>query len=148
MTGVVEMRGLIRVGLGGVVVVGAVMTASPAYATPGSGVTTRVIWQWTVKDTDYVLREITIRPGGTTGWHRHPGLVFAGVRAGTLTHRMSDCVTVHRYRAGQNLMEAPEEPRAHLGENRGSEPLILDVVYVSPKGVPLSVDAPDPGCSR
>jgi quercetin dioxygenase-like cupin family protein len=140
------MRGLIRVFLASLVVSGAVMTASPAHATPGHGVTAEVVWQWTVDDTDYVLREITIVPGGSTGWHRHPGLVFANVRQGTLTHRMADCVTVRRYEKGESLMEQPEEPLAHLGENRSGRPLILDVVYATPKGVPLSTDAPDPGC--
>ncbi|MDI6102540.1 cupin domain-containing protein [Actinoplanes sp. NEAU-A12] len=140
------MRGLIRLFLAGLVVSGAVMTASPAHATTGRGVTAKVVWQWTVDDTDYVLREITITPGGSTGWHRHPGLVFANVRRGTLTHLMADCVTVRRYKAGESLMEEPQEPRAHMGENRGGEPLILDVVYASPQGVPLSTDAADPGC--
>ena len=37
------MRGLIRLGLAGTVVVGAVMTASPAHAEPGHGVTTGVV---------------------------------------------------------------------------------------------------------
>lgn len=37
------MRGLIRVGLAGTVVFGAVMTASPAHAEPGHGVTTGVV---------------------------------------------------------------------------------------------------------
>jgi len=141
------MRGLIRLGLAGTVVFGAVMTASPAHATPGHGVSALVVWEWTVKDTGYVMREITIAPGGSTGWHRHSGLVFANVREGTLTHRMADCVTVRRYTAGESLMEQPDDPHAHLGENRSGKPLVLDVVYATPKGLPLSVDTPDPGCA-
>jgi quercetin dioxygenase-like cupin family protein len=127
-------------------IAGVLGVAQPAQATPGRGVTAKVVWQWTVDDTDYVLREITIKPGGSTGWHRHPGLVFANVQRGTLTHRMSDCTTVHRYRAGQSLMEDPDDRRAHLGENKGSKPVVLDVVYATPKGAPLTEDRPDPGC--
>jgi quercetin dioxygenase-like cupin family protein len=127
-------------------IIGAALPAQAAQATPGQGVTAKVVWQWTVDDTDYMLREITIKPGGNTGWHRHPGLVFANVQRGTLTHRMSDCTTVRKYQAGESLMEDPDDRRAHLGANRGSKPVVLDVVYATPKGKPLSVDESAPAC--
>src|SRR5882757_6368045 len=57
-----------------------------ADATPGSGVTATILSKTTVGQTDYVLREITIQPGGTTGWHFHDGTLYAFVKAGTLTH--------------------------------------------------------------
>ena len=140
------MRGILRTGLIGFVVLGSVTVADEVRATPGLGVTTRTVWQWTVDGTGYVMREITIAPGGSTGWHRHPGLVFGNVREGALTHLLADCRTEHRYRAGESLMEDPDEPHAHLGRNEGRDPVILDVVYATPAGKPLSVDAPDPGC--
>ncbi|GLY07334.1 MULTISPECIES: cupin domain-containing protein [Actinoplanes] len=139
------MREMIRVALTTVVVSGAVATASPAHATPGHGVTTREVWHWTVDDTAYTLREITIGPGGATGWHHHPGLVFATIRSGTLTHVLADC-EINRYRTGDSLMEDPDDPRSHTGENRGSTPLVMDVVYATPAGKPLSTDAPAADC--
>ncbi|GIE85186.1 cupin domain-containing protein [Actinoplanes regularis] len=140
------MRGILRMALIGCVVLGSVSVADEAQATPGTAVTARTVWRWTVDDTDYLLREITIAPGGSTGWHRHPGLVFGNVREGTLTHQLSDCTTRHRYTAGESLMEDPDEPRSHVGRNEGSGPLILDVVYATPHGKPISLDVPDPGC--
>ncbi|WP_229073716.1 cupin domain-containing protein [Actinoplanes sp. DH11] len=137
------MRGIIGIGLAVVILFS---SGQPARATPGHGVSAKVVGQWTVDDTDYVLREITIRPGGSTGWHRHPGLVLASVQRGTLTHRMSDCVTVRRYAVGESLMEDPDDGRAHLGENRGSKPVVLDAVYATPQGRPLAVDSPAPAC--
>jgi hypothetical protein len=52
------------------VVVSAVLLAlvpGVANATPSRGVTATIIAQWSAGDTDYVLREITVQPDGSTG---------------------------------------------------------------------------------
>lgn len=142
------MRAILRTSLISCVLLGSVTVADEARATPGTGVTARTVWQWTVDGTDYVMREITIRTGGSTGWHRHPGLVFANIRKGTLLHRYSDCAgrDDRSYRAGESLMEDPDDTRAHIGSNVTFEPLVMDVVYATPHGKPISVDAPAPRC--
>jgi len=38
--------------------------------------TAKLIWQMTIGTTEYALREITIAPGGRTGWHYHDGPVY------------------------------------------------------------------------
>src|SRR5712691_1296883 len=43
--------------------------------------------------TDVTVREMTIAPGGSTGWHSHDGQVIAVVKSGTLTRTMHDCST-------------------------------------------------------
>lgn len=133
--------------LGAVLVtVALVFAPGTAAATPSSGVSGVIIAQRTVGDTDYVLREITIAPGGYTGWHSHDGTLYAYVRQGTLTRTMADCVTVEVSPAGSTVVERPVH--VHIGRNLGTVPVVLDVLYVLPAGSPLSQDAPDPGCDN
>ncbi|WP_410596285.1 cupin domain-containing protein [Amycolatopsis sp. lyj-23] len=122
----------------------AVLLPATASATPGSGVTGTILTQKTVGHTDYTLREITIQPGGYTGWHFHDGTLYAYVKAGTLTHNLADCSLDGVFSAGRAFTEKPDQ--VHIGRNLGSTPLVLEVLYVLPAGSPLSEDAPNPGC--
>ena len=125
-------------------VLAAVLLPGTASATPGSGVSGTVLAKKTIGHTDYTLREITVQPGGYTGWHFHDGTLYAYVKSGTLTHNMADCSVDGVYGAGRVFTEQPK--LVHIGRNLGSTPLVLDVLYVLPEGSPLSEDAPDPGC--
>jgi quercetin dioxygenase-like cupin family protein len=143
------MRSVHRVTLIGasLTAVAIVTVLSPiAEATPASGVTGSIISQVTVDDTDYILREITIAPGGSTGWHYHEGTLYAQVQRGTLTHHTSDCAIDGVYSTGSTLVEPSGADHVHLGRNLGSTPVILDVLYFNPAGSPLTEDAPNPGC--
>jgi quercetin dioxygenase-like cupin family protein len=122
------------------------LTPTAALATPPVGVTGTIIYQRTIGSTDYVLREITIQPGGTTGWHWHSGTLYGVIKSGTLTHEMADCTTIETYRTGQPIIEHSGADNVHRGVNLGRTPLVLDVLYVNPTGAPLSNDAADPGC--
>ncbi|TCC30029.1 cupin domain-containing protein [Kribbella speibonae] len=138
----------IRGALATVAAAGLVIGLSPsaADATPGSGVTGTILSKTTVGRTDYVLREITIQPGGTTGWHFHDGTLYAFVKSGTLTHSGADCTTDGIYKAGAAFTEPSGSDHVHVGRNLGTKPLVLDVLYVLPTGSPLSEDAANPGC--
>ena len=131
------------------------MVPAAASATPGSGVSGTVLGKGTSHDTievrndgqtDIVVRHIVIEPGGSTGWHYHPGELIAVVHKGTLTRTLEDC-SVQVTSAGQSLVEASGDTHAHAGRNLGTEPVELYVTYVLPAGTPLSIDAPDPGCA-
>lgn len=117
-----------------------------AQATPSSGVTGTIIFSTTVGHTDYILREITIAPGGSTGWHFHDGTLYAVVKHGTLTHNESNCAVDGVFHAGDSLVEPSGAMHVHIGRNLGTTPVVLDVLYVDPAGSPLSEDAPNPGC--
>ena len=52
------------------------------------------------------------------------------------------------YRAGQAIVEPEGEGNTHRGQNLTTEPVVLDVVYLLPKGAPFFVDAPAPPCDR
>jgi quercetin dioxygenase-like cupin family protein len=138
--------------LGRIAVVGAALAVlgvlpATADATPSSGVTATILAQTTVHGKDYILREITIAPGGSTGWHFHDGTLYAVVAQGTLTHTDSDCTTTQTYRQGSRFVEVTGADHVHIGRNLGSTPLVLDVLYVDPAGSPLSEDVPNPGCT-
>lgn len=116
-----------------------------ASATPSHGVTGKILAQWSAGDRDFVLREITVDPGGSTGWHNHDGTLYAVVKKGVLTRTLGDCTTEFVHPTGDVLVEEPNH--VHLGRNLGSSPMALEVLYVNPKGAPLSRDEPNPGCS-
>lgn len=37
--------------------------------------------------------------------------------------------------------------QVHLGQNRGTTDVVLEVLYVLPHGAPFAEDAPNPGCT-
>jgi quercetin dioxygenase-like cupin family protein len=129
------------------VALGLVMSApGSAAATPGVGVQGVVMSQATLNGKDYISREITIAPGGTTGWHYHPGQVFGVIKEGTLTHYEGDCSVDGVYNAGDAITERSGTGYVHEGRNEGSTPLVMWVLYIDPAGSPLAVDMPNPGC--
>jgi quercetin dioxygenase-like cupin family protein len=124
----------------------AAVSSGSAEATPGRDTEGSVIWQMTDAGTDYVFREITIAPGGSTGWHSHQGQLFGVVKEGILTHNRADCSMDGLYVAGQSIAEKGGPDYVHIGRNGGPGPLVLQILYINPAGAPLSTDAPDPGC--
>jgi quercetin dioxygenase-like cupin family protein len=117
-----------------------------AAATPGTDVIADTLSQATVNGHDYVTRQITIAPGGSTGWHWHAGEVYGVIREGTLTHYAADCAVDGVFAAGSPVTEATGQNHVHLGRNLGPDPLVMWVNYVEPAGGPLATDAPNPGC--
>jgi mannose-6-phosphate isomerase-like protein (cupin superfamily) len=100
--------------------------------------------QSTMCDTAY--QQLTIAPGGHTGWHTHPGPTFVAVAAGegTLYHGMSGCPAT-KYGAGAGFMQPPTE--VHNMRNEGSAPLVLWAFYALPPGTSnaaIRVDQPRP----
>nr|WP_243744841.1 cupin domain-containing protein [Streptomyces hainanensis] len=125
-----------------------------AAATPGEGVTAETLATGTSAGgldlttrgaTDVTMRVITVEPGGSTGWHYHPGRLLAIVASGTLTRTLDDC-TVEVSSAGETVLEPAGARHVHIGRNLGTEPVVLYATYFVPEGSPLAVDAEDPGC--
>lgn len=140
-------KNLLRLGVTMAAVVGLSLGANTAFATPaGPGVTGKIISQTTIGGTDYILRQITIPAGQSTGWHYHDGTLYGFVQHGTLSHFDSDCQADGVYKAGQSLTEPSGADHVHIGRNLGRTDVVLDVLYVLPHGAPLSEDAPNPGC--
>lgn len=123
----------------------AVTMAPSATATPATGVDVVTLSQNTVDGVEYVVTRITVAPGGGTGWHFHPGEVFGFISEGTMTHYSDGCVVDAVYDAGDPVKEGVGPGFVHNGRNQGSTPLVMEVVYINPVGMPRSVEvaAPD-----
>jgi quercetin dioxygenase-like cupin family protein len=82
---------------------------------------------------DTAYQQLTIQPGGRTGWHTHPGPTFVAVAQGegTLYHAMSGCPAT-KYGVGAGFMQPPTE--VHNMRNEGSTPLVLWAFYALPPG--------------
>jgi len=131
--------------LAAAIVAASTVLCATASATPSENVDAVIISQATVDGVDYITREITVQPGGSTGWHYHDGRVFGVVREGTLTRTMKYCSVVVSAE-GAAVTEDSGPDHTHIGRNLGPGPLVLWVDYIQPAGTPLAVDVPDPGC--
>ena len=99
---------------------------------------------------DFVTQQITIAPGGTTGWHSHPGPVLVTVKSGALTLVYADDPTCagRTYTAGQSFVDRGDET-VHTALNLGTESVELWATYLVPgvPGAPFRLDEGDPGCA-
>jgi quercetin dioxygenase-like cupin family protein len=135
-----------------VVVVVAGLTGT-AGASPGSGTQSVVLAQGTMQEpftlkradaSEVVFQQVTIQPGGHTGWHSHPGKLLAVVKSGTFTRYLADC-TFKTFTQGESFIETN---KTHLGRNNDSSvPVELYVTYINPPGSPLRTEAEDQGCT-
>ncbi|KAA0082488.1 cupin domain-containing protein [Mycolicibacterium sp. P9-64] len=124
----------------------AAMTPASAHATPSTGVTAVTLSKQTVDGKDYIVSDITIAPGGSTGWHTHRGEIYGVMKAGTLTHYAADCSQDGVYQAGDPITDPTGLDHVHIARNLGSTPLVLEVTYVDTAGAPTSDTASNPGC--
>ena len=98
-----------------------------------------------------VIQQITITPGGHTGWHTHPGPVVVLVKSGELTLYSSEDPTCEgvTYAAGDVFIDSGQG-HVHIARNLGAaQPVELWVTYFDvPIGQPFRIDAADPGTCR
>ena len=97
---------------------------------------------------------MTIAPGGSTGWHSHPGPAVVIVKSGSLTLYDGD----DRRCIGTAYTANPATPavgkvfidegrgHVHIGRNEGSTNTELYVTYLDvPVGAAPRIDVPRPG---
>ena len=98
---------------------------------------------------DFVTQQITIAPGGTTGWHSHPGPVLVTIKSGALTVVYASDKTCggRTYNVGESFVDRGDE-NVHTALNLGTTPVELWATYLVPgaPGSAFRLDAPDPGC--
>jgi quercetin dioxygenase-like cupin family protein len=96
---------------------------------------------------DFVTATVNIAPGGTSGWHSHPGVVLVSVVSGSLTFYDATCAgSVHG--AGSAFVESGDSPGLVRNES-STTPAVVYATYLVPAGTPnaaLRVDAANPGC--
>ena len=155
--------------LGLIFAVGLLVIVGSALATPGIGVlpapATEVKARGTLMEelnvhsdsgiklktkdaVDVVTQSISIAPGGTTGWHSHPGPVFVTIKSGEMTiyYAGEGCRGI-KYGAGQTFLDRGDE-FVHTARNEGPVQLDFWATYLVPgaAGSPFRLDvtpAPD-----
>ena len=95
---------------------------------------------------DVAFQQLTIGPGGHTGWHTHPGPTFVAVAQGegTLYHGISGC-PAHKYGAGSAFFQPTTE--VHNFRNETASQLVVFALYALPAGTPntaIRTDQPQP----
>jgi quercetin dioxygenase-like cupin family protein len=99
-------------------------------------------------DLDFVTQQIVIGPGGTTGWHGHPGPVLVTVKSGELTLVYADDPTCEgrTYTAGQSFVDRGDVT-VHTALNKTPANVELWATYLVPgaPGSAFRIDAPAPG---
>jgi quercetin dioxygenase-like cupin family protein len=142
----------------------AVMTATPAHATPASGFTAVQTYKgafptlqvkgektgtWDVKiDTKansdiYVVRN-SIAIGGQSGWHSHPGPSLITVTLGEITaYESHDPLCQPKvYGAGEGFVDSGDH--AHLLKNESGAAAETVAVQFLPVGATRRTDEPEP----
>ncbi|WP_370364482.1 cupin [Catenulispora sp. GP43] len=135
-----------RLALAGAIAAVTALTPGVAGATAASGVSAIEKGRSTLAGEERVLRQITVQPGGSTGWQWHDGTLAVYVEQGTLTHNESDCGSTEVYSSNSSFVEPGGADNVQIDRNLGTTPLVMDVLYVDPVNSPLSEDAPNPGC--
>ena len=89
---------------------------------------------------ELVVRKYIFPAGQKLGWHHHPVMNYGVLVQGELTIIDKDGTekVVH---AGEAVVEMVGT--IHHGENRGTQPAILYMFYLSQEGLPLSVPNPE-----
>jgi quercetin dioxygenase-like cupin family protein len=155
----------------GVLVAGALLIL-PAQATPPSGVTTSIIgvgrfakidakaktdidpgkhtkfWKARIKtkrSSDLHVLQNTIAPGGSFGWHSHPGPSLVIVKSGTATFYLAKDPKCrpHVVQAGSGFVDEGHD--VHVVRNEGKVDLVTVVVSLVPAGFERRIDQPNPG---
>ncbi|MBA2311706.1 MAG: hypothetical protein H0V97_02775 [Actinobacteria bacterium] len=75
---------------------------------------------------DIAMATVTFAPGGSAGWHHHPGVVLVAVQTGTVTHYDQRC---HKqvYQAG-----VESSNRTGLVRNNGSVEAVVQATFLVP----------------
>jgi Cupin domain len=86
------------------------------------------------------------QPGGTTGWHTHPGHTLIFVTAGAVTQYQADdpSCTPHVYTAGMAFVDHGGE-HVHIVRNEGAVAAQAIAIRLVPAGQPGRIDVPAPG---
>jgi quercetin dioxygenase-like cupin family protein len=133
--------------------------ASVAVATPSQGLTVTPLGQGSfdqrlkvkapnVKATfkrpsDFVVVDLGLDPGGTTGWHSHPGPALVVVKDGTITLYDDRRCRPHRYGPGQAFVDEGGG-HVHIARNETRHPVRVLVPSSSPRAPTPSSTPPTP----
>ena len=148
----VRRLAVLTVGLAGLFVA---FNVVPGAATPSAGLTSQTLGRGTYMSNgslpleqglDVVVSKITVVPGGSSGWHSHPGGAIAIVQQGELTlyESVGNHCDVTTYTQGQSFVERPSDVVNAV--NTGSTDFIVVATFPGvPVGGSSRIDRPNPG---
>ena len=84
---------------------------------------------------DVANATVIIAPGGNSGWHTHPGIVFVTVKSGTLTFYDQTCAGIV-HATGTTFVEVAGDGPGIARNESTTVPVELVVTYVVPTTVP------------
>jgi hypothetical protein len=93
-------------------------------------------------ETSVQVVQNVVAPGGTFGWHSHPGPSLIVVKSGTITFYHADdptCSPDVRH-AGDALVDSGTD--VHVGRNEGTVDAVVIVTRLLPVGAPARIDEP------
>ena len=104
--------------------------------------------EWSAKllttgPSNFIVQDVTILPGGHTGWHSHPGILLSSVMEGSIEWYNSKCEK-QVYNAGDSLTETTE---THFVNNPAAVNARFMVTYIIAKGQASRIDQPAPACA-
>src|SRR5215203_1463458 len=105
--------------------------------------------QKTKGDSDLYVQSNVWNPGGTSGWHTHPGHSLITVTAGTVTAYEGDdpTCTPHVYTVGMTFVDEGGD-HVHVIRNEGAVEARTITVQLLPAGASRRIDeAANPACN-
>ena len=137
----------------------ALVSAALLWATPGVGDTITVLQRSTTDErikiqthphdlSDIAALQVTIQPGGNSGWHSHPGPGLVAIKAGVAAlYDGNDPTCTPKYvTAGNAFFE--EANHVHFVQIIGAVAYQAYATFVLPLGAPARIDAANPGNCR
>jgi quercetin dioxygenase-like cupin family protein len=131
------------------------LNASPGAATKPQKFGSQILAQGTYQShgslplgqgEDIVVSQITVQPGGSSGWHSHPGGAIVVIQAGesTIYKAVGNHCEITTYTHGQSFIERPGDVVDAV--NTGS---VVTIILATFPGVPVGgsprIDRDDPG---
>jgi hypothetical protein len=131
------------------------LPSDQATATPPSGIATELLARGTVAQANHVrvagiklatrgpvdvaTVHVTFQPGGSTGWHVHPGPALVTVKSGQLTLLRAKGCRSRTFSAGQTFLEfGPKD--VNLTRNETGAVTETVVTFLLPVGAPITAE--------
>jgi len=122
------------------------LSALPHGLNPNEREQFRLLLQGAKGSSDVYVQSNVWRPGGSTGWHSHPGESLIIVTAGEVTdYEGHDPVCKpHVYKIGMAFTD-PGGGHVHILRNEGAIEARTIAVQFTPAGAGRRIEVPDPG---
>jgi quercetin dioxygenase-like cupin family protein len=96
------------------------------------------------RSADFAIAKVVLDPGGSTGWHHHPGVTLVSVASGSVAEYDKKCEK-SVFKAGEGFVESNDE--VQLVRNEGNVKAVLYATLIVPTNTTdegLRIDDPKP----